>query len=124
MWTAALRTRHDLLARLAIVPLVLEARGLDVTPPMIARLHAVGDAASAAVLQRIWDDEIGHVAIGMRWFERLATARGLDPVTTWQALVREHFPGALKGPFDQAARARAGLAAGFYLPLAAAAPQA
>jgi uncharacterized ferritin-like protein (DUF455 family) len=118
MWDAALRTRHDLLARLALVPLVLEARGLDVTPPMIARLATVGDHASAAVLQRIYDDEIGHVAIGRRWFEHVAAVRGLDPLPAWQALVRTHFRGALKGPFNEAARTRAGLEPGFYLPLA------
>ena len=111
-----------LLARLAIVPLVLEARGLDVTPPMIARLAAVGDAASAGVLQRIHDDEVGHVAIGLRWFEHVAATRGLEPLTAWQALVREHFRGLLKPPFNQPARERAGFAARFYLPLAEAAP--
>jgi uncharacterized ferritin-like protein (DUF455 family) len=122
MWDAALRTRHDLLARLAIVPLVLEARGLDVTPPMIARLEAVGDTASAAVLQRIYDDEIGHVAIGLRWFEQVAMRRGLEPLTAWQALVRTYFRGSLKPPFNQPARERAGFAARFYLPLAEAPP--
>ncbi len=119
MWTAAFNTRHDLLARLAVVPLVLEARGLDVTPAMIARLTAVDDPESAATLQRIYDDEVGHVAIGRTWFEHLATARGLDPAPTWQALVRAHFPGPLKPPFNEAARARAGFAAAFYQPLAA-----
>lgn len=122
MWDAALATRHDLLARLAVVPLVLEARGLDVTPPMIARLRAVSDDPSAAVLARIHADEIGHVAVGLRWFSYMAAARGLAPETAWQALVRTHFPGALKPPFDLAARARAGLAPGFYLPLADATP--
>jgi len=118
LWESAAATAHDLLARLAVVPLVLEARGLDVAPPMIARLRAVGDDASAAVLTRIRDDEIGHVAVGLRWFARLAAARGLAPDAAWQALVRAHFPGALKPPFDHAARARAGLAPEFYLPLA------
>jgi len=122
MWDAALRTRHDLLARLAVVPLVLEARGLDVTPPMIARLGAVGDDASAAALQRIYDDEIGHVAIGLRWFEHVAEARGLAAPAVWQALVRTHFHGPLKGPFNRPARDQAGFAAGFYLPLAEPAP--
>jgi uncharacterized ferritin-like protein (DUF455 family) len=118
MWAAAFNTRHDLLARLAVVPLVLEARGLDVTPAMIARLEAVGDPDSAAVLRRIYDDEVGHVAIGRAWFERLATARGLDPAPAYQALVRAHFPGPLKPPFNDAARARAGFAPTFYQPLA------
>lgn len=124
MWVAAFNTRHDLLARLAVVPLVLEARGLDVTPAMIARLTAVGDADSAAVLQRIYDDEVGHVAIGRAWFERLAAARGLDPAATFQALVRQHYPGPLKPPFNEAARARAGFDPAFYQPLAGADPAA
>ena len=67
LWEAAAATAHDLLARLAIVPLVLEARGLDVTPEMILRLERADDTASAAILGRIYQDEIGHVAVGMRW---------------------------------------------------------
>ena len=79
LWEAAAATADDLLARLAVVPLVLEARGLDVTPQMAARLERVGDAESAAILHRIYRDEIGHVAIGLRWFDRLCLDRGLDP---------------------------------------------
>src|SRR5206468_6005185 len=71
LWEAAAATADDLLARLAVVPLVLEARGLDVTPEMAARLERIGDLPTAAILHRIYRDEIGHVAIGMRWFERL-----------------------------------------------------
>ncbi len=118
LWQAAADTAHDLLARLAVVPMVLEARGLDVTPQMIDRLMAVGDADSAAILQRIHDDEIGHVAIGHRWFHWEAARRGLVPLTTWQALVRRHFRGPLKPPFNSASRARAGFAANYYEPLA------
>jgi uncharacterized ferritin-like protein (DUF455 family) len=114
LWQAAEETRHDLLARLAIVPLVLEARGLDVTPDMIRRLDAFGDAASAAVLQRIYDDEIGHVAAGMRWFRWEAARRGLEPVEAWRSLVERHFRGRLKPPFNDAARAAAGFPAAFY----------
>ena len=76
LWEAAAATAHDLLARLAVVPLVLEARGLDVAPEMIARLERAGDDASAAVLVRIYRDEIGHVATGMRWFEWLCDRAG------------------------------------------------
>jgi uncharacterized ferritin-like protein (DUF455 family) len=114
LWEAALETRHDLLARLAIVPLVLEARGLDVTPEMIRRLRDAGDAASAAALQRIYDDEIGHVATGMRWFRREAARRGLDPAPTWRTLVDRHFRGRLKPPFNVTARTAAGFPAEFY----------
>ncbi len=119
LWQAAEETAHDLLARLAVVPLVLEARGLDVTPAMIARLEAAGDLESAAVLQVILDDEIGHVAVGKRSFAYFCEKRGLDPITTWQDLVRRHFKGRLKGPFNTEARDRAGLSAAFYAPLAA-----
>lgn len=108
LWQSAWDTRDDLLARLAIVPLVLEARGLDVTPAMIDRLGAVGDVESRAVLARIHTDEITHVAAGRRWFARIAADRGVDPVPAWQALVRERFRGRLKPPFNWASRAAAG----------------
>jgi len=118
LWQAATETSDDALARLAVVPLVLEARGLDVTPPMIASLRKAGDEQSAAVLARLYDDEIGHVAVGRRWFDWLCGARGLEPVATWQALVRRHFRNGLKRPFNAEARSRAGLAPPFYEPLA------
>ncbi|MEI9986910.1 MAG: ferritin-like domain-containing protein [Aliidongia sp.] len=76
LWQAAETTAHDLLARLAVVPLVLEARGLDVTPVMIASLDKAGDTASADVLRIIYRDEIGHVAIGRKWFDIVCTERG------------------------------------------------
>ena len=114
LWEAAENTAHDLTARLAIVPLVLEARGLDVTPSMIANLEQAGDAESAAVLRVIYEDEIGHVAIGWRWFRHVASARGYDPETAWPDLVRTHFHGRLKPPFNEAARAAAGMQAPLY----------
>jgi len=118
LWGAATETAHDVLARLAIVPLVLEARGLDVTPTMIADLKRIGDEESAAILQRIYDDEIGHVAVGSRWFNGIAAGRGLDPTTAWQDLVKRHFRGHLKKPFNRTGRDKAGLPAGFYEPIA------
>jgi uncharacterized ferritin-like protein (DUF455 family) len=118
LWQAAEATSHDLLARLAVVPLVLEARGLDVTLPMIDSLERAGDRASADVLRVLYRDEIGHVAIGHRWFEFLCAQRGLPPMTTWHSLVRQHYRGLLKRPFNDAARAEAGFAASFYEPLA------
>ena len=114
LWQAAHETRRDLLARLAIVPLVLEARGLDVTPAMIARFDRLGDSDSAAVLRVIYRDEIGHVAAGRRWFEWLCEQRGLAPVETWRGLVRRHFKGALKPPFNDEARAAAGFSTKYY----------
>jgi uncharacterized ferritin-like protein (DUF455 family) len=119
LWEAAAATAHDLLARLAIVPLVLEARGLDVTPEMTLRLERAGDEASAAILRRIYDDEIGHVAVGVRWFEQLCRQRGLDPEAVFHDKVRRHFTGALKPPFNRKARDAAGLPQRWYeMPIA------
>jgi uncharacterized ferritin-like protein (DUF455 family) len=117
LWEAATATANDLLARLAVVPLVLEARGLDVTPEMAARLERVGDAESAKILHRIYRDEIGHVATGLRWFDRLCLGRGLDPEAVFQERVRR-FKGDLKQPFNHDARARAGFPRHYYEPLA------
>jgi uncharacterized ferritin-like protein (DUF455 family) len=119
LWEAAAATVDDLLARLAVVPLVLEARGLDVTPEMAARLERVGDADSAEILRRIYRDEIGHVATGRRWFDYLCVARGLSPQAVFQDRVRRFFKGALKPPFNHQARATAGFPRHYYEPLAA-----
>lgn len=117
LWQAALETAHDPLARLAIAPLVLEARGLDVTPGMIERLDAAGDGDSVAILRIILTDEITHVAAGRRWFSHLAEARGLDPAAAFQDLVRRHHGGRIKPPFNRAGRDKAGLFADWYEPL-------
>lgn len=114
LWQAALETRHDLLARLAIAPLVLEARGLDVTPVMIESLRRHGDEASAAALEVIYREEIGHVAAGKRWFDWLAAERGLDSSAAFRDLVQRHFRGKLKPPFNISAREAAGLPSNFY----------
>jgi uncharacterized ferritin-like protein (DUF455 family) len=114
LWEAAAVTAHDLLARLAVVPLVLEARGLDVTPEMIGRLDRAGDPDSAAILEHLYADEIGHVAAGARWFDWLCRERGLDPVTTFHDRVRRFFAGALKPPFNDWARGRANMPAAYY----------
>ena len=114
LWEAAAATSGDLLARLAIVPLVLEARGLDVTPDMAARLDRAGDAKSAALLRLIYKDEIGHVAAGARWFDRLCRDRGCDPAETFHDLLCRYFTGGLKPPFNRAARSAAGFPAAWY----------
>lgn len=119
LWQAAYETRTDLLGRLALVPMVFEARGLDVTPAMIARLAAAGDRESAEVLARIYRDEQRHVAAGVRWFEHLCAERGIDGRETFQALVRQHFRGPLKPPFNVEAREMAGFAKDYYEPLSA-----
>jgi len=119
LWEAAEATADDVLARLAVVPLVLEARGLDVTPPIAVRLERAGDRQSAELLRRILADEIGHVAVGMRWFGRLCRARRLEPEATFHAVVGGRFKGNLKPPFNRAARAAAGFPAAYWEPLAA-----
>lgn len=117
LWSAATETAHDLLARLSIVPLVLEARGLDVTPAMIKKMREVGDDPSADILQVIFDDEITHVAVGKRWFDHVCDREGKPRIETWQHLVRTHFRGGVKPPFNIPARELAGFAAAFYVPL-------
>jgi uncharacterized ferritin-like protein (DUF455 family) len=114
LWQAAQATAHDLLARLAIVPLVLEARGLDVTPEMIAKLKRQDDVASVAVLETIYREEIEHVAAGERWFRFECARRSVDPVATYRDLVRRYHRGGLKPPFNRTARDRAGFAPSFY----------
>ena len=114
LWQAASATADDVLARLAVVPLVLEARGLDVTPAMITKLKAVDDLESAAILEVIYQDEIGHVAAGQRWFDYLCDRRGLSAEAAWPEFVRRCFKGDLKPPFNHAARRRAGMTPGIY----------
>ncbi|MCH8490279.1 MAG: ferritin-like domain-containing protein [Oceanicaulis sp.] len=118
LWSAAEATKDDLPARLAIAPMVLEARGLDVTPVMITRLRAAGDEDSAAALEIIYSEEVAHVAAGRRWFDAVATAEGHDPRERFQTLVRQYFRGALKPPFNIPARDRANLPEDWYAPLA------
>lgn len=119
LWEAADGTRGDPLARLAVVPMVLEARGLDVTPDTAARFAAAGDATTARILQRIYTDEIRHVSVGARWFGWLCARDDVEPAPRWQALVRQHFRGKLKPPFNDSARDAAGLTRDWYMPLAA-----
>lgn len=116
LWQAADATADDMLARLAVVPMVLEARGLDVTPGMIADLERSGDEESAAALRVIYEEEIGHVAAGNRWFRHFCAARGLDADSHWRALVAQRFKGELKPPFNTEARARAGMQPALYSP--------
>lgn len=114
LWEAAASTRDDVAARLAIVPMVLEARGLDVTPATAERMRIAGDEASARVLERIFSDEIRHVRFGTAHFAAVCSKRGIPPAATWQALVEKHFRGALKPPFNDSARQAAGLPLEFY----------
>lgn len=114
LWQAAHDTRNDLTARLAVVPLILEARGLDVTPSLLAKMREVGDHDTADVLEIIYEDEKKHVAIGAKWFRFICAREGKDPAETFRLLVRANFRGGLKPPFNDLARAAAGLTPTFY----------
>ncbi|MFB9068912.1 ferritin-like domain-containing protein [Pseudofulvimonas gallinarii] len=107
LWEMALRTDGDCLLRMALVPRVLEARGLDVTPGMIERLRSVGDAETVAVLEVILREEVAHVAAGTRWFHWCCARQGLEPESHFEALMRSQRP-ALKQPFNRDARIAAG----------------
>ena len=117
MWRAAEDTVADLKGRLAVVPMVLEARGLDVTPGMIEIFRKAGDAGAIAALEVIYAEEVSHVAYGSKWFNWLCGRDGEDPKEVFHALVRRHFHGALKPPFNEEKRAEAGLPPDFYWPL-------
>ena len=121
LWDAAFETRHDACARMAVVPMVLEARGLDATPPTLERLRAAGDSAGVRILERILDDEIRHVRVGSKHFAAGCRSLGLEPVEHWKKLVKLHFRGALKPPFNDSARFAAGLSRDYYASLATAA---
>ncbi len=118
MWQAAEDTADDLMGRLAVVPMVLEARGLDVTPGMIALFEKAGDTGAVDALKVIYAEEVGHVAYGSKWFHFLCGRHELDPKESFHALVRQYFHGALKPPFNEEKRAEAGLPPDFYWPLA------
>jgi uncharacterized ferritin-like protein (DUF455 family) len=118
MWRAAEDTAADLMARLAVVPMVLEARGLDVTPGMIEIFRKAGASDAVAALEVIYAEEVHHVAYGSKWFHFLCGRHDMDPTETFHALVRRHFPGGTKPPFNEEKRAEAGLPPDFYWPLA------
>ena len=108
LWEMAMKTRHSVLARMALVPRVLEARGLDVTPRMIQRLESVGDHETVEILHIIFEQEIGHVAIGSRWFKYACAQQNLVPEEMFQNLLDEYMSGELRGPFELEARKQAG----------------
>jgi uncharacterized ferritin-like protein (DUF455 family) len=118
LWEAAHATRHDVAARLAVVPMVLEARGLDVTPATLERVEAAGDQNGAKILARILDDEIRHVGLGTKHFLRCAEIAREGPESLWQNLVKRHFRGVVKPPFNDSARLAAGLSREFYAAIA------
>ena len=120
MWRAAEDTAQDFMGRLAIVPMVLEARGLDVTPGMIDLFKKHDDPKTVEALEIIYSEEVGHVAYGSKWFHFLCGRHNLDPKDEFHRLVRHYFHGGLKPPFNDEKRAEAGLPPDFYWPVAVA----
>ena len=108
LWEMAAKTQHDILVRIALVPRTMEARGLDATPPMRAKLAQAGDMDAAEILDIILRDEIGHVATGNRWFSYLCEKRNLEPISTYAQLAREYSAPALHGRLNLVARRAAG----------------
>ena len=108
LWGIATDTAYDVLARMALVPRFMEARGLDVTPGMIAKLQLSGDTDSVKILERILSDEVGHVALGSRWFHWICSQRGLAPEKEYFALIDRHLKGQARGPFNRELRRLAG----------------
>ncbi|MCV6593380.1 MAG: ferritin-like domain-containing protein [Silicimonas sp.] len=117
MWRAAEDTKDDIMGRLAVVPMVLEARGLDVTPGMIEIFRRAGDDKAVEALDVIYAEEVGHVAYGSKWFHFLCGRDNLDPKPEFHRLVRHYFHSTLKPPFNEEKRAEAGLPPDFYWPL-------
>ena len=108
LWEMVEKTRDDVLARMALVPRTLEARGLDAIPPLRAKLAQAGDMEAAAILDVLLRDEVGHVEIGNRWYLHLCTLRALEPVSTYGELTVRYKAPVLKGPFNIEARRQAG----------------
>jgi len=117
MWQAATDTAQDFIGRLAIVPMVLEARGLDVTPGMINLFKSVKDTATVTALEVIYAEEVGHVAYGSKWFHFLCGRYDQDPKDSFHALVEKYFKSGLKPPFNDEKRAEAGIPPDFYWPM-------
>ncbi len=117
MWRAAEDTKDDFMGRLAVVPMVLEARGLDVTPGMIDLFRRAKDTETVAAMEVIYAEEVGHVAYGSKWFHFLCGRHELDPKDEFHRLVRKYFHGLLRPPFNEEKRAEAGLPPDFYWPL-------
>lgn len=108
LWEMAERTAHDPLVRMALVPRIMEARGLDVTPGIMQKLSLSGDEASERILSIILRDEIGHVAVGNRWFKYLCLQRNLIPLEAFESLAETYLHTQLKGPYDRQLREQAG----------------
>ena len=108
LWDMVCKTRNDVMHRMALVPRVMEARGLDVTPGMIDRFNQAGDLEAVDILKVIYEDEIGHVAVGSYWYQTACMERGYEPEATFERLIAEYFNEGLRGPFNWPARLKAG----------------
>lgn len=108
LWDMVCKTRDDVMRRMALVPRVMEARGLDVTPGMIDRFNQAGDQQAVDILNVIYEDEIGHVAIGSYWYQTVCIEAGHEPEATFELLIDEYFKEGLRGPFNWPARLKAG----------------
>ncbi len=108
LWDMVVKTDHDVLHRMALVPRVMEARGLDVTPKMIERFESIKDQTAAEILTIIYHDEIGHVTIGNHWFQYCCQQQNVEPKSTFKSLIKQYFQGKLRGPFNWPARRQAG----------------
>ena len=116
LWEAAAITANELTARLALIPMTLEARGIDTTPMTCQRLRQAGDSETADILDMIYEDEIKHLSVGVRWFEFLCTKQTLDPMAEYKRLLDQYFRGSPKGPFNIDARERAGMSTHYITP--------
>jgi len=114
LWEAAEKTSDNLMGRLAIIPMFLEARGVDTSPKVIQRLKSSGDKESAKVLEVIFQDEIKHLGVGVHWFEMLSDRKGVDPVATWKSLVTKHLNTKPKLPINEQARRKAGMSSAYW----------
>ncbi len=114
LWDTAVKTSDDVLRRMGLMPMLFEARGLDTTPATVERLTKQGDCETAQIMARICEDEISHVAAGVRWFEHLTKQRGLHPINTFKELVIQNTKSVLKPPFNTQARDRAGMDREYY----------
>ena len=108
LWEMAVATDHDVLIRMALVPRVMEARGLDVTPFIMDKLDKAGDQRMVEILKIIQHDEVGHVAIGTKWYRHFCEIRGLSPFETFKSLLEKYFKGNVRGPYDIEMRKKAG----------------
>jgi len=108
LWEMAVETDHDVLVRMALVPRVMEARGLDVTPAIMEKLEKAGDPHMVDILKIIQHDEVGHVEIGTKWYRHFCEIRGVSPLETFKSLLEKYFKGKIRGPYDVAMRKKAG----------------